>query len=388
MAEEMASAPKRAALELDDMHDRAEDLPAREQDVRLIRGLNAVHRHLESEYTQADERAMELRRKYRRLVPWIVGFATLAVLLAIGQMWSGGLAKIIAGRGIDSAAHAKHIEHLAHVYLLGAELVAIIVTIALVAWGLYRQYHKRWLLSRHFAERCRLLKFDVLRQPALWCGDESQMAAWEAELAASAKSLMTLNTPTSREVPKAWHAMEEWIKNLEVPRSPNRADMIRCAETDIAPLVSYYIRRRLTVQSKYYRNAMEKEAKSDRPVRDWPTRLFIFSVIAAFFHIVFALTTSQAQLAWADFVSHLLILLAAALPVLGAGIRVYRGAFEFARNVMRFDAKLIALESYARRLESDVTPDDALETIWNCEQIIESEHREWLRLMAEAEWIP
>ena len=92
-----------------------------------------------------------------------------------------------------------------------------------------------------------------------------------------------------------------------------------------------------------------------------------------------------------------LILIAASLPVIGAGVRTFRSAYQLARNTSRYKAAFEAIKLPAERLEHDaerlyrlyaeghtaVGADDVFRDMWRCEQILEAEHREWLRLMKE-----
>jgi hypothetical protein len=100
---------------------------------------------------------------------------------------------------------------------------------------------------------------------------------------------------------------------------------------------------------------------------------------------------------------------AALLPAAAAGVRTWRSAFEFSRNKGRFEAAHQALRDLERRLveegfaasekprgqpsnpalDKDEEETDAypiLRDLSWCEHILESEHREWLRLMYETEW--
>ena len=126
----------------------------------------------------------------------------------------------------------------------------------------------------------------------------------------------------------------------------------------------------------------------------------------------------------------LTVLGAASLPVLAAGVRTWRAAFEFSRNKSRFQAAHRALAELEERIIHDGvdafgavqsspvlqvtmrreetigasqtslsveqgranTPGALVDAypmvrdLWWCEHILESEHREWLRLMYETEW--
>lgn len=368
---------------IDDMTDMPENLAPDQHDARLVFGLEVVRAQVFELYQAADARAMANQKMYRRIVPWMLMFATSAVILAIAQMWTADLATLLT----HDQEHRDHVYHIMHTALIATESIAIALTAALALWAFFGQFHKKWLLERHLAERCRLLKFDMLRRPALWCQEDVDLGAWGDTMAERVAALEQLHAPSFGDVHDAWAKLEHWTRDMEVPRPPNRSEMMQCAGADISPFLAYYLDRRLNVQRQYFERAIKAQKDSDHFVHKLPTLLFVASVVAAFAHIVLAVATG-AHAGWLGFTSTVMIFLAAALPVLGAGIRVYRGAFEFARNAMRFDAKLIALNSYAKRLGDRIDVTDALETVWNCEQIIESEHREWLRLMTEVEWMP
>ncbi len=89
-------------------------------------------------------------------------------------------------------------------------------------------------------------------------------------------------------------------------------------------------------------------------------------------------------------------------PIATSEISTISTAHEFARNTSRFQAEHHALCELARRLSevlseapdntAGVAPDrehDTHAVLWElgfCEHMLESDRREWLRLMVEAEW--
>ncbi len=82
-----------------------------------------------------------------------------------------------------------------------------------------------------------------------------------------------------------------------------------------------------------------------------------------------------------------MIVLAASLPVVGGAIRTFQGAHQFARNTYRYRAKALALSSIDAGLTHAAQTRAQFLALWFSEQTLENEHREWLRLMLEAEWI-
>ena len=93
-------------------------------------------------------------------------------------------------------------------------------------------------------------------------------------------------------------------------------------------------------------------------------------------------------------ISIILIALAASFPVIGAGIRTLRSAHEFARLASLYRAKHNALKRISDTLDEIMNEKNrrakqdraGVAHPWQCEQFMEDEHYEWLRLMLEAEW--
>ena len=81
-----------------------------------------------------------------------------------------------------------------------------------------------------------------------------------------------------------------------------------------------------------------------------------------------------------------LLVLAVILPAVGAAIRTVQLSRELERNALRARAKEQALKRLRDQLLVEQNPPAILLTLHTCEDILESDHREWLRLMIEAEW--
>ena len=150
-------------------------------------------------------------------------------------------------------------------------------------------------------------------------------------------------------------------------------------------------------QRAYFRRRFGRLDFLDLLTRRLPPLVFYASVVFAFLHFtVHLLADHFAERGQHPRADGLLVfggactLFAAALPVVGAGVRTLRSAFEFGRNKLRYRAAHHALTRLANRL--DARRRDALDApglfreLSLCELILEHEHREWLRLMVEAEW--
>jgi hypothetical protein len=138
----------------------------------------------------------------------------------------------------------------------------------------------------------------------------------------------------------------------------------------------------------YFDRQAERNGRFDRRTRLITPGLFFISVVLAYLHFIYDLirTSDHTNPAHPDSLSVLLIAAAIAIPVIGAGVRTWRTAYEFARNANLFRAKHAALGQLAERVRRESDPTALFYAMWCCEQILDAEHREWLRLMIEAEW--
>jgi hypothetical protein len=302
-------------------------------------------------YTNADALALK-HQKHHRLLTLIAAICgTIAVLFAIVEM---------------SERWAEHLPRHLEMAAAGAALVAVIL-------GLFAARHTHWLLERHKSERCRLLKFRYLTDPALWDRNNPAFEQQTHFLRERTQAIDALTLP-------AFHC---WIAEDEVPEMPPIPIEAVIPQDTLSQLVDYYQQKRLAVQKNFFLSRAEDDPALDRYTKYLVPAFFFGSVLAALGHYVYDIVTSARGL-HAD--SMLLILLAAALPVLGSGVRTVRSAREFPRNKTRYRAKLVALDRLSERLQEETNPEAIFRDVWCCEQILESEHREFLRLMIDAEW--
>ena len=320
------------------------DAPAdRERWAPLREALDWCEHTVTAAYLPTNAAALR-HQKPHRLISYIVGgFGTLVVLFAVLQL--SGLIPLA--------------------WLSSGELIAALVAVASVTLGLLAAHQSSWLLERHKAERCRLLKFKLLSDPDYWSGDPDERAAAEQRIRAELAQIEPLDAKT----------LGEWVEQDTIPDPPLDLERGGPLTETLRSLVGYYGAKRLGVQIRYFTNRAGQNHFLDRISRPFSPVLFFLSVAAAGGHFLYDwLTGGHGN----HLISTGLILLAAALPVIGGGVRTIRGAHEFARNRSRFRAKEVALTHLAQRLRSETDPARIFADLWCCEQILESEHREWL----------
>jgi len=333
--------------------------------------LRIIRDRLEQVYLDADAAAMVQFRRHRRITRWATVFGAAAVVLSVLSL----VAQVWPAR--HDAKHGAGQDH----WISLAEGLFVLIAIWAVIRGVRAKFHPLWLLERHKAERCRLIKYQALTDERPWLGDSAALAAWSRELQTEAERLRLLSL----------HDLEEWAAADHVPTMPAYDSMPDGANPAVHELAAYYKLRRLSKQMSHFARRIEKDEAADRATRVWPARMFYLSIVCALLHLsihlIHELTHGTSE-AWryVEMVNAVLLLLAVVLPVIGAAIRTWRGAWEFARNTVRFRAKYFGLEHYLRGFTKEAPAAYLMRQMWYCEQILQSEHREWLRLMMEAEW--
>lgn len=353
----------------DDMHDSEEELRRYPELAAAL----ALCRKIGEEFDQADERAIHFQKSHRMLTHAAASSATVAVVTAIIALVYypiGHAAPVVAG-GLDGQSLMRWIEGL-------SALTAILV----VGLGYFTNYKEKWLLSRHQAESYRLLRYAFLIHPAIWRTGEEASREWIDS------RLETIDRTTLAE------AVRE-----PTPHGPFEGTQTRLPYSVVRALLEYYLSRRLNPQKEYLANRSQRNEISDW-IRAYLPWFFFLSIVAVFCKVGVDLFVHNER--WESS----LALLAALLPAAAAGVRTWRGAFEFSRNKGRFEAAHRALRDLERRLIDEgfaaveiqnaatakgAAPQDLdaysiLRDLSWCEHILESEHREWLRLMFETEW--
>jgi membrane protease YdiL (CAAX protease family) len=307
-------------------------------------------------FHREDTAAKRYQSRYRRLVFIAALCGMLAVIFAIMQL-------------------SELLSALPPYWVSGGEVLAATVAVVAVIFGLWATFAKKWILEREKAERCRFLKFTFLINPDLWSGvPPAVRRQW---LNARIDSLNSLD----EEDLKRWAEREEVMVKDVPPKVPAGT-----SKEVLQELFGYYETKRLEYQSNYFDRQARRRYLWEKLSRVAPVVFFFFSILFALGHFVYDLVVLEQE---QDTFSVTLILLAACLPVVGAAVRTLRTAHEFGRNAQRFRATSNKLEQLANDLQNlaqaDADPQAKLEVFQSVEKVLEAEHREWMRLMWEAE---
>jgi hypothetical protein len=353
-------APSMTLPSSEEMSDSPRD---RERWPALREALEICERTVNQVYQSADAEARRHQRRHR----WVTAFAavlgTFAVIFAILQL-------------------AKYID-IPKFWLASWEFAAAMIALFAVILGVVAALQRRWLLERHKAERYRLAKFGFLIDATMWSGNAAAARGVVDELQGKLAAIAALRS-------KALHT---WASTDEIP---HKAASSMITKDTLDSLVDYYLTKRLDKQIDYFSQAGRRRVRH-RLLRWLPQVCFFVGVAMAFGHFGIEVykhgqgeqRAGSGQEKPADSgnaTSELLIILAAAFPVVGAGFRTFYLAFEPHRNVLRSQAKYHVLDNLKQELQGDTDAGAKFLALWDCERTMEAEHREWLRLMIEAEW--
>ena len=355
------SAPGRAFTL--DMEDEPE-IPQLAQFGVLNDAIQFLNHEVARAYRAADEAALQHQRHHRQLARWAISTGAAAVMLAIVQP------------ALKSAPDSWR------GFVVWLELAAVVIGVIAVVFGLKAKFDSQWFIQRHVAERLRMLKFRALGRAELWCGNR---AGWEDWVRGQIAAILAI---TSIEQVKEWAAGGE--------AEPDEPQPPPC--TLSAPVLRaysiYYRWKRVEFQSAYFKKQAEEFRKQSKPVAHLGRPLFFLTITAGALHFFADWRAHVAETAHAESTAHAwhaigvwALAAAALIPVGGLCVRAWTGAFEHARSASLFEAKRRALVTLSGQLDKDCGDlPKTMHHIAHIEHFLEHEHREWLRLLLEAEW--
>jgi RyR domain-containing protein len=306
------------------------------------------------DYRALDTRALDLQWGHFWFARAVIALATFAILVALLQVY---------------ALLPPPILWLAP-SLRALEVAAGVFAMLVVGAGIMTGTHAEWLLCRHKAERLRYAKFRLLTSPDFWSPERRPLAFKELDDTRDAINRLD------------GLGVRSWLEKDEAPRGPAVSRDARLDVAGIRVLRDYYHDTRFAAQLAYLAAKARPASEPRSILKRLPQALFFATTGIIILH--FALEIFHLVPEGGPTVA--LILLAVFLPAAGAAFRSYFMAREMGRNATRSAAKYLALEDMTRPLREDQEPEAILGNLWACEYIIESDHREWLRLMIDAEW--
>jgi hypothetical protein len=358
-----ANADDRRAWDFD-LDDAPEiESPAIAELPKLRAALRAFQDRILPAWRAADARATALSRSHRSVARWAIWPGIAAILL-------GAVRAILRDRGaVDSV-------------LCAAEFLVATTAAVAVARGFVLNTRDRWLTARQTAERLRVLKFHALADEDLWEDFEAWRGRWSAEVDRLAR--------LDPEEAGAWVSSGAAEPSLHEPTS------VHIPTAELAALSAYYLAKRQEYQRQYFALRAEQHRDAIWMLRlKLPIWLFVASVVCVLLHVIPELferfaahdAARESLAGEPTWTASTVLVLAAVLPVIGFGLRAWFSAFELPRRAHLFESKAKQLKDAIERMRADrFHPRKTLTHIELGEHFFENEHREWCRLILEAEW--
>jgi hypothetical protein len=309
----------------------------------------------EHELVTAAERSAVKPAPVRALSEWVSPYYVRADSLAQRyQTWYyalGNAVFLLAAAAVAAAAsQVLFAPETPELVWIEVGLMAGLALIVIV--GAWSGLHDRWLSYRFLAERFRSVFFLALSG----LGGQRRSGVDRASLG---------------------HPSEEWLRRayLEVwSRRPEAAT----TESDVEGLREFLAEAWIRDQIKYHEKMSRKYHGRDHRLT-WATYiLFGATILAALLHVVgVAGHASPGSLSWAT----LFVLLAIALPALGAAISAIRTQREYSRNSDRFGRMAHYLGSISARLETAPDMETVRAIAAEAEDLMFDENRDWFVVM-------
>ena len=330
------------------MGDMVDSVKEIEKWPNLSGALKECEEYILPAYRDADQAAIRHQKHHKRLTKLAAVFGTAAVLIAIGQLAFHKMLELHIGKEI-----AEH-------YLIGLELVSVTLALIAVVLGIVSVRLNRWLVERYKAERLRSIKFRFLLNPAIWSTGQLKT------------DVDAVNSITVEEIHEE---LEQENPPFTPPQPPQTTE-----DQTLSGLIKYYRVKRLEFQRTYFQERIDLNEDMDKRTREWPRWLFFGSIAAVFIHFIF-------HLCGLEEIGRVFTFLAAALPAFAGGVRIFRSANEYARNLHRYRAKEATLSHWLEKIRGHGNDNNSIiRELWYCEAILEFENQEWCRLMIESEW--
>jgi len=354
---------------LDDMRD-GKDIRQWPEPLGMV--ISHIHATLFEDYSGYDTESIKDQDRHKKYSFFAVLFGSTAIEIAIIQVF-------LTAQGVENFNE----------YLKIIELVSFCLAFLAVSIAVLSHWHKEWLKKRFMAEQYRSLKFRAFLQPVLYCKSdmpwEERMVQWKDWLNTGKELIEKENLKDLQDV----------VENETISQPPPDISGCNFDEKYLTEFIRYYYDKRLKTQIDYFEaRAIQLEGMDDLP-RRVVSACFILSVFFLFGHYIIDFMInfpffSKTQSFFHGF-SLILLLLTLLIPILALTFRTLRSSNEVARSASLFRSKRNALKEFEIQLHEETKENKyswskILYIIWECENNLQKENREWLRIMNDAEW--
>ena len=289
-------------------------------------------------YARADQLAARYQALYTTAARWLYGLAAVAVTIPVLQILFFP----------DQS------------WIIGFEVLALIVILALLEIGRHDAWHDKWLQDRHLAERFRTAMFMVL-----------------VDVAGPRRA-----QPLERFLP-FYDAVGAWVAHVAA-RLSREASQHRCGVDQVEPLRDFVLRAWIDGQTEHHRSSVERHRGLSRRAHRIGLVLFLVTLVAASLHAVGIghVEDTREFSAW-GVLGFTLIALSIALPAWGVAVHAINSMLDRDRISARAESmSRILRHQIARDIEQAGSFEELRDAVGRAGELLLRENYEWLTSLA------
>lgn len=289
-------------------------------------------------FARADQLATRYQVLYTNAARWLYGLAAVAVSIPILQL----------------------LFLPDETWIIGFEVLALLVILALLEIGRDDAWHDKWLQDRHLAERLRTSMFMVLVDYA------------EPKRVRSMRRFLPF-----------YNAVGAWVGHVAM-RLRREASKHRCEVDQVEPLREFVLQAWIDEQIQHHRSSIERHRGLSRRAHKTGLVLFLVTLVAASLHTmgVGHVESVHELSAWVVF-GFVLIALSIALPAWGVAVHAINSMLDRDRMAARADSMCRILRyEIARDIEQADSIEALRDAVEQAGDLLLRENYEWLTSLA------
>jgi len=264
-------------------------------------------------YDIANSDAIHFQTAHKNCMKIFILASTIAVIMALFQLY-------------------EPVSQTYWIFFIAAEALALItVTVTILLDLKFRHYHMNWVIERHRAERCRFLKFfDLLV-------DDQEYFAKELE--------------RIRQIANYSH-LESWIRERGQIQDIARSFLHNDRSAEMKEILSYYLCRRVFVQMNYFlKRHVENRERKELWTKKIPILFVSIGIFLAFLHVAWEIfeRITLADYSIIHFIGAFLLFMVIGLPIGVWMLNSFSLVFTYRAHAERYGGIYLALKDCLER---------------------------------------
>ncbi len=264
-------------------------------------------------YNHANSDAMQFQNAHKNCMKFFILASTIAVIMALFQLY-------------------EPVSQKYWIIFITAEALALVtVTVTILLDLKFRHYHMNWVIERHRAERCRFLKFfDLLMDD---------------------KEYFTMELERIRQISDYSH-LETWIRERGQIQDIARSFLHGDRSSHLEEILSYYLCRRVFVQMNYFlKRHLENRERKELWTKKIPILFISIGIFLAFLHVAWELIERIMLVDYSiiPFIGVILLFMVIGLPIGVWMLNSFSLVFTYRAHAERYAGIYLALKDCLKR---------------------------------------